>query len=70
MTKAQATKSLSSLTRAGYVAYHTGLIYHDDNKTWGVNVDGDGHDGRLFGCPKTFWSIEKVEEFLINIEAA
>jgi len=33
----------------------------DDGKNYGVNIDGDGRDGRLFGCPQIIWSAEQAE---------
>lgn len=60
MTYTQAVKYLKRAERSGYVAYHSGLV--NDGEAWyGINIDGDGHDGRNFGCPQIIWDIETAE---------
>ena len=60
MTYTQAVKYLHRAERNGYVAYHSGICTMDGN--YGINIDGDGHDGRLFGCPQIIWDVERAEE--------
>ena len=60
MTHKEAEKYLKRSEKNGYVAYHSGLVTMDAD--WGINIDGDGHDGRLFGCPKIIWSAEEAEK--------
>lgn len=59
MTKRDAQKTLKIALKCGYVAYHNGLVGFEENgkiTSWGANIDGDGRDGRLFGCPEVIWS--------------
>lgn len=68
------TKAKMYLARAeknGYTAYHSGLVKTEipvqwgGNTTgyvWGINIDGDGHNGRYFGCPQMIWSEEIAED--------
>ncbi len=61
MTYKQATDWLKRAEKAGYVAYHQGVVKMDGD--YGINIDGDGHNGRLFGCPEIIWSQENAVEF-------
>ena len=65
MNKKQAQQALRWAERNGYVAYHSGIVaFEENNKVtgYGINIDGDGHDGRLFGCPKIIWDYERCQE--------
>ena len=62
MTYTMAKKWLRKAERCGYVAYHKGIVV-DDKKNYGINIDGDGHNGRNFGCPEIIWSVEHAEQF-------
>jgi hypothetical protein len=71
MTHSQAKKYLARAERRGYVAYHNGIVMEETEKryggnttgtNWGINIDGDGHNGRLFSCPQIIWSAEQAEE--------
>ncbi len=61
MTLKHAERWLKRVEKNGYVAYHDGLV--EMNGSYGVNIDGSGHDGRLFGCPRIFWQQEDLVEF-------
>lgn len=59
MTKKEAQKTLSIARKCGYVPYYNGLVTFEENgkiTSWGANIDGDGRDGRLFGCPQVIWN--------------
>ena len=69
MTHTQARRYLARAERNGYVAYHKGIAHTvtgirngRELGYYGINIDGDGHDGRLFGCPELIWDAEKAEE--------
>ena len=64
MNYTQARKYLARAERHGYVAYYSGICCIEGSRknTWGINVDGDGHDGRRFGRPQIIWDAEKAEE--------
>jgi hypothetical protein len=62
MTYAKARQMLQAAQKRGYVKYHQGIVSMDNN--YGINIDGDGHDGRLFGCPKTLWAVDAVNHCL------
>ena len=71
MNYTQANKYLNRACKRGYVPYHSGLVSTEEtvkwggNTTglsWGINIDGDGHNGRYFGCPQIIWSAEQAEE--------
>lgn len=65
MRKAEAKKYLDRACRNGYVPYHTGLVLSEgqgQKENWGINIDGDGREGRLFGCPKIIWDAGHAEE--------
>jgi len=71
MTHTQAITYLNRAEKNGYVRYHSGIVRQDiilqwsgntTGSTWGINIDGDGHDGRLFGCPCIIWDAETAEE--------
>jgi hypothetical protein len=61
---------LRRATRRGYVPYHGGICRMITGRTrygkevghYGINIDGDGHDGRLFGCPKLIWDADTAED--------
>lgn len=59
MNYTQATKYLQRALKNGYVAYHGGIVSQDGS--YGINIDGDGHQGRLFGCPQIIWDSETAE---------
>lgn len=70
MTLTEAKKYLKRAERKGYVAYHSGLVMEEvkprwggntTGSNWGINIDGDGHDGRYFGCPQIIWDSETAE---------
>jgi hypothetical protein len=70
MNHTEAVKYLKRAENTGYVRYHSGLVMQETelrwggNTTgtfWGINIDGDGHDGRLFGCPQIIWDVETAE---------
>lgn len=70
MTYRQAQKYLRRAEARGYVAYHSGIVSMEiplqwggntTGYTYGINIDGDGHEGRLFGCPKIIWDVETAE---------
>ena len=62
MTYTQAKKYLARAERSGYVAAYSGICNMDDGRYYGINIDGDGRDGRLFGCPQIIWSAEDAED--------
>ena len=69
MTYTEAKKYLRRAERNGYVAYHSGIAHMvtgirngREIGYYGINIDGDGQDGRLFGCPKLIWDAEQAEE--------
>lgn len=64
MTKREAQKALKMAERSGYVAYHGGIVVMEENnkRYYGINIDGDGRDSRLFGCPRLIWDFEYVQE--------
>ena len=70
MTHTEAKKYLNRAENNGYVRNHSGLVIIETkvkwggNTTgceWGINIDGDGHEGRLFGCPQIIWDTETAE---------
>lgn len=70
MNLTQAKKYLNRAERNGYVAYHNGIVSQEIPVRWsgnttglsfGINIDGDGHNGRLFGCPQIIWDTETAE---------
>lgn len=58
----KALQMLKAAEKRGYVAYHSGIVNMDGD--YGINIDGDGHGGRLFGCPKILWTVESVNRYL------
>lgn len=66
MKYTEAKKYLKRALKNGYVAYHQGIVSMETSRpgkyAYGINIDGDGHDGRYFGCPKIIWSAEDAEE--------
>jgi len=70
MTYTQAKMYLRRAERSGYVAYHKGIVSMERKPWWGsparynygINIDGDGCEGRLFGCPEIIWEAESAEE--------
>lgn len=68
MTLTEARKYLRRAKREGYVPCDSGLAHmvtgirngHECGY-WGINIDGDGRGGRLFGCPRLIWSAEIAE---------
>jgi len=62
MTYKQAISALHRAEKNGYVRYHSGLTHENETGHYGINIDGDGHDGRLFGCPQIIWDKEQAEE--------
>jgi hypothetical protein len=71
MTYTNAKKYLARAERRGYVANRSGIVMQEFNPSWGgnttgraygINIDGDGHDGRLFGCPQIIWDTEQAED--------
>lgn len=64
MNHTEAVKYLKRAEKNGYVRYHSGLVAMEQGSrtSWGINIDGDGHDGRLFGSPRIIWSKEEAEE--------
>lgn len=62
MTKKEAQKTLKIALKCGYVEYYNGLVLFEENgkRSWGANIDGDGRDGRLFGCPKVVWNSDNA----------
>lgn len=61
MTYTEAVKYLNRARKNGYVPYHSGIVYYEDSSSYGINIDGDGHDGRYFGCPEIIGSTEEAE---------
>jgi hypothetical protein len=64
MTYTEAKKYLARAERNGYVAYHSGLVNNGETgrrATYGINIDGDGREGRYFGSPQIIWSAEQAE---------
>jgi len=70
MTHKQAVTYLNRAEKSGYVRYHSGIVRMDVEPQWsgnttgsiyGINIDGDGFNGRLFGCPCIIWDIETAE---------
>jgi len=61
MNYTQAIKYLKRACKRGFVAYHSGIV-SDGDGDYGINIDGDGRDGRLFGCPTIIWSPDSAEE--------
>lgn len=63
----QAKLALHKICKCGYVPYHRGIVCQEDSNgrvsIYGINIDGDGHDGRLFGCPQIIWDQEHFNEF-------
>jgi len=65
MTLTQAKKYLKRALKNGYVAYHSGIVCMESNgrkSGYGINIDGDGHEGRYFGCPQIIWDAEHAED--------
>lgn len=66
MNYSTAKKMLKRAEARGYVAYHSGIVCYEGQNggknSYGINIDGDGHDGRLFGCPKIIWSTEQFND--------
>lgn len=63
MTKKEAQQTLRIAEKCGYVAYHSGLVRFTENGetvSWGANIDGNGRDGRLSGCPKVIWNADNA----------
>jgi hypothetical protein len=61
----KALQMLRVAEKRGYVAYHSGLVSDGNgDHDYGINIDGDGHGGRLCGCPKIFWTVESVNRLL------
>jgi hypothetical protein len=70
MNYTEAKKYLKRAEKNGYVRYHSGITLQEGRPRWGgntsgntygINIDGDGHDGRYFGCPKIIWDTETAE---------
>jgi hypothetical protein len=67
MTYSKANQMLVAAEKRGYVKYHSGIVSFEENgkaTNYGINIDGDGRDGRLFGCPKILWTVESVNKLL------
>jgi hypothetical protein len=70
MNYTEAKRYLARAEKNGYVAYHSGIVHMvtgisksgKEKGYYGINIDGDGHDGRIFGCPKIIYSTEAAEE--------
>ena len=71
MNLTNAKKYLARAEKRGYVAYHYGIAASEVPLKWGgnttglvygINIDGDGLNGRYFGCPRIIWSEEQAEE--------
>ena len=64
MNYTDAKKFLARAEKRGYVAYHSGIVCEEDGrkKRYGINIDGDGYDGRYFGCPIIIWDKDHAEE--------
>lgn len=64
MTKKEAQKALKIAEKNGYVRYHSGIVTMEDGnkRYYGINIDGDGREGRLFGCPRIIWDMDYVKE--------
>ena len=71
MNYTEAKKYLARAEKNGYVAYYSGIVSEEVKSRWGenttgydygINIDGDGHDGRYFGCPRIIWDAETAEE--------
>ena len=70
MNYTEAKKYLKRAENSGYVANRSGIVMQEGQARWGgnttgnsygINIDGDGHDGRLFGCPRIIWDSETAE---------
>jgi len=65
MTYTKAKIYLARACRNGYVPYYNGIVCFEDRpghiNNHGINIDGDGHDGRDFGCPEIIWDEETAE---------
>jgi hypothetical protein len=67
MTYSKANQMLMAAEKRGYVKYHSGIVSFEEGgrvTNYGINIDGDGHDGRLFGCPKIIWTVGGVNDLL------
>lgn len=67
MTHSKAKQMLAAAEKRGYVRYHQGIVCFWENgkaQNYGINIDGDGCDGRYFGCPKILWTVEAVNQLL------
>jgi hypothetical protein len=70
MNYTEAIKYLKRAEARGYIRYHSGIVCQENNnRKWGgpgnyygINIDGDGKDGRLFGCPQIIWDAEQAED--------
>lgn len=65
MTRKQAERWLARAEKHGYVAYHSGIV-RMEGRCYGINIDGDGRNGRFFGCPKIFWTQESLVDFFAD----
>jgi len=70
MNYTEAKKYLNRAENNGYVRNHSGIVMQEVKSRWGgnttgcfygINIDGDGHNGRLFGCPRIIWDVETAE---------
>lgn len=61
MTYKHAKRWLRRAEKHGYVPYHEGIVKMGN--AYGVNIDGDGQDGRLFGNPRIFWTQDQIIDF-------
>jgi len=64
MTYTKAKIWLRRAIRHGYVPVHGGIACFEGDRynkdSYGVNIDGDGHNGRYFGCPHIVWYEEEA----------
>ena len=67
MTYSKANQMLMAAEKRGYVKYHSGITSFEEGgrvTNYGINIDGDGNEGRLFGCPKIIWTVGEVNDLL------
>lgn len=62
MTYVEAKKFLKRAEKNGYVRAYGGIVNYEDGKYYGINIDGDGRDGRYFGCPQIIWDAAWAEQ--------
>ena len=69
MTYTESKKYLKRAIKNGYMPYYNGIAHMitginngKEQGYYGINIDGNGHDGRYFGCPILIWDSQAAEE--------